>query len=67
MFGIPGWMELGIIGGVILILFGKRVPKSLRSLGKGIFEFKRALNGNSSKISKINDDNDDKPFSGKIG
>lgn len=43
MFGIPGWMEIGIIGIIILLLFGKRIPETMRSLARGIVEFKKGL------------------------
>lgn len=61
MFGIPGWMELGIIGLVIFLLFGKRIPASMKALGKGIKEFKKGLagdNDDSEKNIKDQADND---------
>ena len=39
-----------IIGGLGLLLFGKRLPEVGRSLGKGIVEFKRGLKGISDEI-----------------
>jgi len=44
MFGI-GPMELLIVGGIVLLLFGTRLPKVMRSLGEGIVEFKRGVQG----------------------
>ena len=38
-------MELMIVAGVILLLFGNRLPKVMRSLGQGIVEFKRGVQG----------------------
>lgn len=38
-----GWMELTIIGVVLLLLFGRRLPEVGRSLGQGIVEFKKGL------------------------
>ena len=43
-FGGIGTMELVIVGLVILILFGSRLPSVMRSLGTGITEFKRGMN-----------------------
>ena len=44
-FVMPGPMELVIIMGVILVLFGgKQIPSLMRNLGKGATEFKRGLN-----------------------
>lgn len=40
-----GPLELIIIAGVALLIFGKRLPDVGRSLGKGIVEFKRGLQG----------------------
>jgi sec-independent protein translocase protein TatA len=34
-----------ILGGIILLLFGTRLPKVMRSLGEGIVEFKRGVQG----------------------
>lgn len=45
MFGMPGHLELLIIGVIILILFGNRLPGVMRSLGSGIVEFKKGLHG----------------------
>ena len=42
-FGL-GPMELVIVGSVVLLLFGSRLPSTMRSLGKGITEFKRGMN-----------------------
>jgi len=38
-------MELMVVAGVILLLFGSRLPKVMRSLGEGIVEFKRGVQG----------------------
>jgi sec-independent protein translocase protein TatA len=43
MFGAPGWVELTIVGGIVLLLFGNRLPSVMRSLGQGITEFKRGI------------------------
>ncbi|MFZ4734164.1 MAG: Sec-independent protein translocase subunit TatA/TatB [Pirellulales bacterium] len=44
MFGL-GPVELVVVGLVILVLFGSRLPKVMRSLGQGIVEFKRGVQG----------------------
>lgn len=43
MFGLPGWMEMMIIALIILLLFGNRLPSVMRSLGRGVVEFKKGL------------------------
>lgn len=40
-----GMMELLVVMGVAVLLFGKRLPEVGRSLGKGIIEFKKGLSG----------------------
>jgi sec-independent protein translocase protein TatA len=44
MFGI-GTTELLIIGFIVLILFGSRLPGVMRSLGQGVVEFKKGVQG----------------------
>lgn len=40
-----GLMEMIVVMGVAVLLFGKRLPEVGRSLGKGIIEFKKGLRG----------------------
>ena len=52
IFNMPGmtdWIVIGIIG---LLLFGKRLPEVGRSLGKGIVEFKKGLQGIDDDVTK---------------
>jgi sec-independent protein translocase protein TatA len=44
-FGTPGPMEMLIVGMVVLLLFGNRLPSVMRSLGVGITEFKKGIKG----------------------
>ena len=44
MFGI-GTMEILIVLAVVLLLFGNRLPGTMRSLGRSLIEFKRGLQG----------------------
>jgi len=44
MFGL-GPTELLIVAAVVLLLFGTRLPKVMRSLGEGIVEFKKGVQG----------------------
>jgi len=46
----PGPMEMLIIGAIAVLLFGKRLPEVGRSLGKGIVEFKKGINGIENEI-----------------
>ncbi len=45
MFGMSGGFELLIVAGIILLLFGKRLPGVMRSLGTSIVEFKKGIKG----------------------
>lgn len=38
-----GWTEMLVIGVVMLLLFGRRLPEVGRSLGQGIVQFKKGL------------------------
>lgn len=56
-----GTTELIVIGGAVLLLFGgKKIPELMRSLGRGVSEYKRGLNGeettneNSTQENKEN-------------
>ena len=44
MFGIGQW-EVIVILIVIFILFGHRLPSVMRSLGRGVVEFKEGMRG----------------------
>ena len=41
----PGALEIVIIGVVVLLLFGNRLPSVMRSLGRGVIEFKKGVQG----------------------
>ena len=40
-----GPMELAILAVVVLLLFGNRLPSVMRSMGRGIVEFKKRVQG----------------------
>lgn len=40
-----GPLELGIVALVTLLLFGNRLPGVMRSLGRGVVEFKKGVSG----------------------
>ena len=43
MFNL-GPMEMMLVAGIALLLFGKNLPKVARDIGKSITEFKRGIN-----------------------
>ena len=54
-FGMPGPMELMVIALIILLLFGNRLPSVMRSMGKGIVEFKKGVQGIEDDIDAAAD------------
>jgi sec-independent protein translocase protein TatA len=44
MFGV-GYQEMIIVLIVVFILFGHRLPSVMRSLGRGVVEFKQGMAG----------------------
>ena len=44
-FGMPGPMELIVVMAILLLLFGHRLPSVMRSLGRGVVEFKKGVQG----------------------
>jgi sec-independent protein translocase protein TatA len=52
MFGMPGLPELLIVSIVILLLFGKRLPGVMRSLGSSIVEFKKGASESEEDDTK---------------
>lgn len=51
MFGLGIW-ELVIFLGIILLLFGSRLPSVARSLGQSVVEFKKGV----KELEKSSDD-----------
>ncbi len=49
-FFSPGPMEMLIIGVIAVLLFGKRLPEVGRSLGKGLMEFKKGVQGIEDEV-----------------
>lgn len=41
----PGPLEIGLLLVVALLLFGKRLPEVMRSMGRGVVEFKKGIRG----------------------
>ncbi len=50
MFGMPGGIEWIIILIVALLIFGKRLPEVMKSIGKGIVEFKKGVKGVEDEV-----------------
>ncbi len=56
MFGIPGGWEWIIVLIIALLIFGKRLPSTMRSIGKGVVEFKKGLKGVKDEVDEVEED-----------
>lgn len=50
-FGMPGGWEWLVIGVIMLLLFGSRLPSVARSIGDALREFKKGVHDMSSDTS----------------
>jgi sec-independent protein translocase protein TatA len=55
---MPGPIELLIIAGILLLLFGGRLPSVMRNLGRGVVEFKKGIQGVEDEIEKASEGGD---------
>lgn len=52
MFGIGVW-ELLIVLGIVVLIFGTRLPSIARSMGKSITEFKRGMHDDDATPDRV--------------
>ncbi|MFG0307446.1 MAG: twin-arginine translocase TatA/TatE family subunit [Phycisphaerales bacterium JB040] len=55
-FGNIGATEMIVIGVIMLLLFGRRLPEVGRSLGQGIVQFKKGLKDVQDEVSNATSD-----------
>lgn len=60
MFGL-GPVELVVVAVVVLLLFGNRLPTLMRSLGRGVVEFKKGAQGLDDESETPSSPPKDKP------
>ena len=55
--GMIGAQEIIVILLIVLVLFGgKKIPELMKGLGKGVKEYKKAVNGVEEELSGNQDD-----------
>ncbi len=55
--GMPSGMELLVIAGIVLLLFGgKKIPELAKGLGNGIKNFKKAVKEDEEEIAQSKTD-----------
>jgi sec-independent protein translocase protein TatA len=64
--GMPGPLELLIIAMIILLLFGNRLPSVMRSMGRGITEFKKGIQGIEDDVDAAGKLKDAGEIKGKV-
>lgn len=54
LLGIIGGSEIIVILLIVLVLFGgKKIPELMKGLGKGVKEYKKAMNGVEEEVNNI--------------
>ncbi|MDO5580651.1 MAG: twin-arginine translocase TatA/TatE family subunit [Planctomycetia bacterium] len=48
----PSPIQLLIVAGIALLLFGDRLPQVMRSLGRSVVEFKKGVKGIDEEVDK---------------
>jgi len=52
LLGVIGGQEILIIALIVLVLFGgKKIPELMKGLGKGVKEYKKAMNGVEEEVN----------------
>jgi len=56
MFGIPGGWEWIIVLVIALLVFGKRLPSTMRSIGSGVVDFKKGIKSVKDEVDEVEED-----------
>ena len=57
LLGVIGGPEIIVILLIVLVLFGgKKIPELMKGLGKGVKEYKNAMNGIESEVNDMTTD-----------
>lgn len=54
ILGVIGGSEIIVIALIVLVLFGgKKIPELMKGLGKGVKEYKKAMNGIEEEVNNL--------------
>lgn len=57
LLGIIGGSEIIVILLLVIVLFGgKKIPELMKGLGKGVKEYKKAMNGIDEEINNVTEE-----------
>lgn len=57
LLGVIGGPEIIVIPLLVLVLFGgKKIPELMKGLGKGVKEYKKAVNGIEEEVNNATED-----------
>lgn len=57
LLGVIGGSEIIIILLIVLVLFGgKKIPELMKGLGKGVKEYKKAMNGIEEDVNNVTEE-----------
>ena len=55
-FGVIGPWQIALIVGIVLLLFGgRKIPELMKGIGKGVRSFKEGMNNVEKEIDEIKD------------
>lgn len=62
LLGVIGGQEILIIALIVLVLFGgKKIPELMKGLGKGVKEYKKAMNGVEEVTKEVQETQSQEP------
>jgi len=57
LLGVIGGSEIIVILLLVLVLFGgKKIPELMKGLGKGVKEYKKAMNGVEDEVNNVTEE-----------